>query len=356
MNKIDIKKLNFKKINFKNFKFKKIDFKNMDLKNKIKLLITKINDINFKSISTKLIIYFSLIILLSSITLGLISTQKSSSSLTNEAEKTLGTLAYEAAKTTESRLETQQEILNMIAVRGEIQRMNWSEQQTVLKNLLTTTSFQELGIIKLDGSIKYSSGISATLEEDNPARAALNGEKNIVYFDVRPSNNETLLFVVTPIERNGEVVGAMLGRRNGNALSVITDDTGFGDEGYGYIIDSTGTIIAHPDRANVTNQFNPITGVDDDRSLKSISKLFEKILKDKAGVSNYSFEGNDLYAGFAPIENTDWMMVIAAAESEILAAIPQLRNSILVTLIIILAASIVATYIIGKTIAKPIIN
>ena len=65
-------------------------------------------------------------------------------------------------------------------------------------------------------------------------------------------------FCAAPIHNDGIVVGALIGRRDGNALSEITDDTGYGENGYGYIIDKKGTVIAHPDRERVLNQFNPI--------------------------------------------------------------------------------------------------
>ena len=40
---------------------------------------------------------------------------------------------------------------------------------------------------------------------------------------------------------------------------------GYGDNGYGFIIDSQGTIIAHPDRQRVLDQFNPIEASKDDQ-------------------------------------------------------------------------------------------
>lgn len=360
MKKINIKNINFKKINLKNLNIKRIEIKKFNPKNidfkKFGLLLAKARDINFKSISTKLIIYFSILILLSSITLGLISIQRASSSLTKESEKTLGSLAYEAAKTTESRLETYRKVLEMIAARGEVQRMNWSEQQPVLQNQLALTGFEDLGIIKPDGTVLYSNGISITLDDNDPIRGALEGDKHSINFTLRPGTNELVLLFATPIEKNGKVIGALLGRRSGNDLSGISDDTGYGDSGYGYMINKAGTVIAHPDRTKVINQYNPIKEVEEDKSQKSMAKLFEKMISEESGVSNYTFEGTDLYVGYAPIKSTDWIMVIAADKGEILAAIPPLKRSILILVVLILIVSIVATYIIGNTIANPIIN
>ena len=63
-----------------------------------------------KSIKSKLIIYFSVLILLSSIASGLISLQRASISLTEEAEKALSSLSSEAAKLIANRIETQKNL------------------------------------------------------------------------------------------------------------------------------------------------------------------------------------------------------------------------------------------------------
>jgi methyl-accepting chemotaxis protein len=130
----------------------------------------------------------------------------------------------------------------------------------------------------------------------------------------------------TPIERDGKVVGALIGSRDGNALSEVTDDTGFGKDGYGYMINSNGTVVGHPDRDKVLNQFNPIEEVKSNESLRSLATLFEKVLTEKTGISSYFFEGNDLYAAYAPIKGTNWIFVITANEQEVLSAIPSLQK------------------------------
>ena len=89
-----------------------------------------------KSIKTKLIVYFSILMMLSSIILGIFSIQRASESLTAEAEKALRALAFEAARLTESRIDTQEKTLEMIAMREDIQTMDWEIQQPILKQQL----------------------------------------------------------------------------------------------------------------------------------------------------------------------------------------------------------------------------
>ena len=94
-----------------------------------------------KSINSKLVIYFSILILLSTVTLGLISIQRASASLTHEAEKTLSSLTFDASRLTGSRIEIQKKTLEMIALREDIQSMDWEIQQPILQTQLKKTNF-----------------------------------------------------------------------------------------------------------------------------------------------------------------------------------------------------------------------
>ena len=78
-------------------------------------------------------------------------------------------------------------------------------------------------------------------------------------------------------------------------------------------------------------------------------------MEEKSGVSTYSFDGKDLYAGYAPIKGTDWTMVIVANQDEVLKEIPTMTRNIVGMGIVILILCIIVAYIIGYLISKPII-
>lgn len=309
-----------------------------------------------KSIKTKLVVYFSILILLSSITLGFISIQRASNSLTKEAEKSLGSLAFEAARLTKSRIETQKMSLEMLALREDIQSMDWQIQQPVLQGQLKKTNYLAIAVVHPDGTANYSDGTTNQLGDREYVKKALNGEANVSDLIVSRVTNGVVLMYAAPIEKDGKVVGALIGRRDGNALSDIAKDTGYGNDGYGYMINSKGTVVGHPDRDKVLNQFNPIGEVKDNKSLESLATLFKKILEEKKGVSDYSFEGKDLYAGYAPIENSDWTFIITADQKEVLSEISILQKNIMIFAAITLLASIIIAYFIGNSITKPIIE
>ncbi len=311
---------------------------------------------NISGIKTKLIIYFSFLILISSITLGIITIQRAGLIVTQEAELSLALLAKDASKLTESRIETQQRTLDMISLIPNINSMDWKLQKPILEKQIEKSNFLDIAVVYPDGKAYYSSGTVSNLGDREYVKKALSGEPNVSDLIMSKITNQVVLMYATPIEKDGKVVGALVGRRDGNALSLITDDAGFGESGYGYIINNSGTVVAHPDREKVMNQFNPILGVKNEESLTSLATLFEKVIGEKTGVSDYTFEGNNLYAGYAPIEGSNWIFIITANQEEVLSSIPELQSIILKVLLAVLAISIVFVYLIGSSIANPIVK
>ena len=98
------------------------------------------------------------------------------------------------------------------------------------------------------------------------------------------STGDTHLKQTVPIFQYNEVVGAIVSLSDGMFLSQMAEGAGYGIDGYGYIIDSNGPIIGHPNEEFVHNGFNPIAEAQNDRSIKSTANFFETILKEKQGV------------------------------------------------------------------------
>ena len=207
----------------------------------------------------------------------------------------------------------------------------------------------------LNGKILYADGSTDTIVGTDPIRTVLDGEASAMDFCIDETTGDALLKYAVPIVSGEKIVGVLVGIRDGEALSLLSDEAGFGEEGYGYVINGSGTVIAHPDREKVLSQFNPIETAVKEPALASCALLIEKVLSEKEGVGTYSYNGNNLYAGYAPIEGTDWIFVITANSNEVLSAVDQIITDILVVMGIVLVISIIITYLIGNSICKPII-
>lgn len=323
---------------------------------KININWPKIKDINLHSIGVRLIIIFSILILLCSAAIGYVSARTSRLALTKEAETSLVSLAYEGAKYTNSVIDKQKSTLELISSFEEIKSMDWDHQQPFLIEQVSKVDFMDMAVVHKDGNAYHSDGTISQLGDREYIKKALQGETNVSDLLISRVTNQNVIIFATPIKNKNEIVGALIGIRDGYSLSNIVGDSGFGVNGTGYIINRSGTMVANTDKQKVTNQFNPIDEVKNDESLRSIANLFEHVVSNMRGASEYNFEGTDLYAGYAPIQGTNWIYFINANKSEILSSVPILRKNIIISALIIFIITVIIVAYLSTKITKPIID
>ena len=87
-----------------------------------------------KSIKTKLILYFSILIIVIASTLGIIIVKTVSNTVVSDAEDTLGLLVEEGRKLVESRVENQIRMAELAAAQEGLFEMDWTIQHQILIN------------------------------------------------------------------------------------------------------------------------------------------------------------------------------------------------------------------------------
>jgi methyl-accepting chemotaxis protein len=147
-----------------------------------------------------------------------------------------------------------------------------------------------------------------------------------------------------------------VGRKEADSLGHITEDAGYGENGFAYMFNGSGVMIAHPDTEKVINRYNPIEEAKDNQVERSLANAVQRMLNKKAGTTNYKQGEISYYAGFAPIQGTDWTFVITADEKEVLAAIPKMARNIITVMIIVFLISIGLVYVLDYNITKPLIE
>lgn len=320
-----------------------------------------------KSIKTKLMAYFSILILVISGLFGFISIQTTSRAVLDEVDRTLSVMATDGGRLINSRLESEYVYIEGLADKELISDPSVSLQDKLrlLKEIASKRSdFIRLGIVTKDGILHFTDSFekNATGTDVTTRQYYLDsiiGSRGILppTVSVNPDdNNAVIMALSTPIYSNNSVAGVLVAVKDANFLNAMSDDMGFGEKGYAYIINPEGTVISHPDRSKVVEQFNPIKAVESDKTLKSIAKQFQTILDEETGVSTYTYQGEELFSAYTNIEGTTWKIVLTANEEEVLSAIPALKRNIILTSIIILLTSIVICYLIGTSITKPIIQ
>lgn len=270
-------------------------------------------------------------------------------------ENGLNLLSDESAKAVESRVGIQKRTIEMISMDQGVKSMEWELQSAIIKSYVESTGFLDIGVVGLDGIAKYTDGSTADLGDRDYVKRALAGDAVVSDVIISRVTGEPVIMYASPIKSGESVVGALVGRRDGNLLSEITDDIGYGENGYAYMLNGEGTMVAHKERENVTSQVNLIKDSESDESLVEVAEMFKRIISEETGIGKYNLNGKEMYASFAKVKGTDWSLVITAEEDEVMAAVPKMQSKIFFMAVSILAISLVVVYIIGNIISKPIL-
>lgn len=308
------------------------------------------------SIKIKIIISFIILLVLSSTLLGYFTVNTTQSSLIEEVEKSLTSLVQEGAKVAKSRIETQKTALEIIAGIEDIESMNLQLQRPALQREVDKTDFLALGIVYPDGTAYYHDGTIAKLGDRKYVKKAFNGETNLSDVLISRVTNEPVVMFATPIKKDGQIVGVLIGRRDGNALSNITNDIVYGKTGYAYIINDKGVVVAHKDKDKVLNQWNPIEEAKNNKEFESVEKTVKNMITNKTGIESYTLNNEDIYNAYTEIEGTNWIIAIAVDKDEALDTVSKLKETIIKIALIILIVGIGISFFIGSSLAEPIIT
>ena len=268
-----------------------------------------------KSIKIRLITYISLLVIISLSALGLLGIYQAKNAIEAEAISGLQRLSLEASHSTDIAIQSHLDTIKSIASSNEIQSMDWIEQKKYLQQQTGHTDFLSFAVVNLKGDATFNDGKTANIADRAYFKSALSGETLISDMVISKLTSKPELVYATPIHKGSQIVGVLIARRDGFALSDITDQLGYGKSGYAYMINENGDVIAHKDRTRVEKMQNTILESETNKELKNVAILMKAILKTKNGFKKYSFNGKHLIASFTPVKNTPWILVITADES-----------------------------------------
>lgn len=306
------------------------------------------------SIKFKILISFSLLIIAITTLIAIATVTSGGKLIADSTQDSVITLAEDNAMLVESRMETLLKELSTLALQEEIASMDLEQQISTLKEELASTSFLDLAIVQQNGTATYTDGSEADLADREYITKALAGQANISDVIISKVTGQPVIMVAAPIKEGDTVVGVLIGRRDGNTLSEIATDAGHGKNGYAYMINRDGTIIAHANSELVNNKLNPIAEATKDSSYKSLAAAMQTIISQDSGFVKYHYAGKSIYAGFTKVNNSDWTIVVTAIESEAIATIDELKNKITIISITILIITLIITYFMGEAITRPI--
>jgi methyl-accepting chemotaxis protein len=299
-----------------------------------------------------------LLVLLFSVSLGLISLTISSGIVRKNMYNTLTTEAKLAADLVSSTLHSQLDILQELANRTRTQSLDFETQKSSLLPDVKRLGYMALAFVDTDGIAHYFTGDPATsLADRDYIQKALRGEQEAVVLLSKTVGQVVVIYVV-PVwkdENHNEVVGVLLARNSADTLSNITKSLGKYDEAmHAYLFDDTGTIIAHDDEKLVINQFKPIEAAKNDPSVQSMANAMKTMLSTKEGSVEYEFMEKKNICVYTPVSGFSIIFANAVDDDILMRDVNRLRNITIILVAGFLIIGILIAILIARSISKPL--
>ena len=278
----------------------------------------------------------------------------SSNIMIEHTEGVVMSSAAEASDYLERQIQQELEMLTGIASRVEIRAVaNWRIREEVLiSETARLQNFASLGIMELDGYTRFHDGSEADFGWEDFALRALNGEVVVSDPFVFPITNELIMMYAVPIYEGNRIIGVLVGKKEGTALSDMISGLGYGENGYAYVFNQEGRILAHPDVSYVRGQTNIF---DEESTVHQIGLAVEKLGLGHRGVIRYVLEDDATrLVGLAPMEYTGWTIGVSAMEDEVLASVRELATVIIGIAVVVAGVGALLVALIGTRIARPL--
>jgi len=287
--------------------------------------------------------------------IGVITYFQARQSMTEAIEKSLAMASGQSATIIKGKIDAYKLAIEGVAGRSAVRSMDWAQQEKILVEETRRLKFMGMGIIMPDGKARYPGGKTADLKDRAYFKAALGGETNYSDIIISRVTHSPVMMLATPIRSiDGRILAVLLARLDGDWLSQVTDGVKFGSQGYSYIVNHKGVIVAHPDRDIVMARKNYIDEAKTDKTLESLSHNLETMLRTTAGFNEYQFQGTVWAAGFSPITGTHWIVSVVTEKKELFQGIYRARNRILACSVVFLIVGVAVALLISKSIVGPL--
>ncbi len=222
----------------------------------------------------------------------------------------------------------------------------------------SSSNYESLFTVNTEGIIDHHNDVSVVgidVSQRDYFQAALNGSTFISEVHVSTRTGQPAFYIAAPLkDDNAQVTGVLA---TSVSLDKITEDTlsiKIGSSGYSYMIDHQGVFLAHPNPEIVMNEKENAFITDNDHS----KQITQDMVDGKTGNDIDVYNGVTKHLGYAPIEATGWSIGITAPNNDKLffKDVKQLRDFLLILVIIASILIILAAEVVARNIAKPIMK
>ncbi len=293
----------------------------------------------------KLTIYLLLLVLIPLVVTSVISLSITSKKVEESIFTRNATIAEGLKNTMAAHMESIESTIMGISRTEDVTSMKPEKMDSLLKEMLDAQAIiSQFNVTDKTGMQIYKTAGSLSDRSDRDYfKKAIAGENNYSDVLISGTSGKPIVVFAVPVKKNGEIVGTLGASIELTFISKLANDINVSEKGYGYVVNSKGILIAHPDQSAVEKQ-------------KDISELepVAKAIRGETGTAVYEYDGQAKLAAYTSIENTGWGLVVQQPSDE---AFEALEKMSLLTFFLIIVASVIAiviAIILANSVTKPL--
>lgn len=305
------------------------------------------------SIKFKIILFISLILLLSIGTISTISYYRSQINLTLQMQENLLELTKASSRGITSMVKNNiAEVESLANDRTIISLDKDNALNRIERDLQRLPHYEMFLVVDLKGNVLFGNNNPTGNRSDRDYfKQVIASGKTVVSDPLFSRTTNNLIHVIASPVKNGPTpVGILIATVKIETINQFISTIKTGKTGYAFALSSDATIFAHPNKDNIM-KLNLLKDSDLAPSLRDIGS---RMAKKESGVLNYQFQGQDKYMGFMPIADTPWSIGIGLTTIEFMDDITATRNFTLGLALLVTSFSIILVYFFIIRMIKPI--
>ncbi|MDE5741999.1 MAG: HAMP domain-containing protein [Oscillospiraceae bacterium] len=305
-----------------------------------------------KSIKSKILLRMLSVVLIGSVTIGLITALMNASGIDKLMQKTVGPATSMAASAVKWKMDNYWAPLKEAAAM-EVFRVEEPTSPVlaeVTSDMAARNGFIYIGKMDVNGTASTGDNYG-TMDYFTACRDS----KEPYITDIMNDGSQMVFILEVPIITDGQFDGIAYGAVNADFLTDIMADLKMGDNGFAYVIDKHGSIIGHEDSTYVYEGSNMIAAAEQDQSLADIAEVHKHMVNGETGFGAYNFFGDNKMIGYAPIGGEqDWSIAIEVSQHEFKSSLDTSMIFTIIVILVIVTVSFFITVRLAKSISNPI--
>ena len=308
-----------------------------------------------QSISTRLMIYFSLSIMIVCTIMGAIVYYTSADELVLQAETVLPVQNHHVAHNIDTLLNTHVQSLNAISSSNEVRKLNWQDLQPILIQEKHNLGYEFIGVADLNGQLRATGNLYYDISLNQQFRESLRGVQAISEPLTDYIDSEAVLLITTPVWGfDNKVNGVLVAMLSTEKLSYIIRHAVFNENSYSFVMNKQGDVIAYENVAYNSCQANKAEIISENTLVDEIAEIISLKLKNRQGFNTFKYEGQTYYLAYDTLNQTDWLAVITIPRSELLSPLKALRLAMLIAFVLALLMTSLLAVFVQRHIGDPI--